>query len=200
MKPKMTAEQDEVFCKYVKLEGRDKLRQLHAILQADPKFAHITERQLQRWSTKFKWSDAHDTVSAEIMETARAAVVPLIRSMVERQVEGLHKLQDRFLERLALDPNDPNLTDRERARAIDPDFKDFQEAVKLERLILGDPTERREIVNTGSHLVHELGKEQLMEIAREAARRRFGAVVDFNMEDSIDVESVALPAKDNSNE
>ena len=56
---------------------------------------------------------------------------------------------------------------------FDPDFRDFQEAAKMERLILGDPTERREDVKT-SRLIVELGESELLEAARAIASKRYG--------------------------
>jgi hypothetical protein len=53
--------------------------------------------------------------------------------------------------------------------AFDPDFRDFQEAAKMERLILGDPTERREDVKT-SRLIVELGESELLDAARTIER------------------------------
>jgi len=43
----------------------------------------------------------------------------------------------------------------------------------MERLILGDPTERHEDVKT-SHLVVELGESELLDAARAIASKRYG--------------------------
>jgi hypothetical protein len=193
----MTPEQQDIFRRYVELGDERTLKRLYEAIREEARFSHLTFRQLSRLSNKFKWSELTQQVSAHVVAQAIKAAEPLIVSMVQKQIEGLHVVQRRFLERLAIDPANPTLTPEQRSRALDPDFKDFQEAVKLERLILGDPTERKEIITAESRLIQAFSKEELLRLALAAASQRYGAVV--RMPDDIEGEVVALPSGDDSN-
>jgi len=191
---KMTPEQQAVFQQYATMgEGRS-ANALHALLQEDEKYKHITIRQIQRWSAQFGWPKLAEQVNDKVVEEVTERMKPVIESMVEEQIAALHKVQRRFIERLNIDPNDPELTDAQRARAIDPDLRDFQEAVKTERLIVGDPTERREIVERKSPVAESLSKTDLVEIAVEAARRTFGAYTPPKVTVVEEAEVKALPS------
>ncbi len=192
--PGMSPDQQELFQRYAALGDTRTLKGLYEAIHEEARFSHLSFRQLSRLSNKFKWSELTQKVSEHIVAQAIKAAEPLIVSMVQKQIEGLHTVQRRFLERLGIDPTDPNLSDEQRSRALDPDFKDFQEAVKLERLILGDPTERKEIVTAESRLVQAFSKEELLRLALAAASQRYGAVV--RMPDDIEGETVALPPAD----
>jgi hypothetical protein len=189
----MSPDQSELFRRYVELGDARSLKKLHAGLQSDDHFAAVTFRQLSRWSNKYKWSELVGVADKHIDEQVQAAVAPLIASMVQKQIGGLHTIQQRFLDRLAIDPNDPLLDDRQKARAIDPDFRDFEMAVKLERLILGDPTERKEIV-TETRIVTEYSKAELLTLARDIAAKRFGVATIPPRADDIEGAVKALPA------
>ncbi len=93
----------------------------------------------------------------------------------------MREVQERFIERIAIDPTDPDLTEVEASRAIDPDFRDFCESIKLERLILGDPTERREDVKA-SRLVVELGEAELLHADRAIAAKRYGLPTEADLD------------------
>jgi hypothetical protein len=171
----MTPEQHALFQRYVAMGEDRTLARLQEELARDPVTAHVTIRMLERYSSKFHWRDLVKHVQNEIVAVAVEQAAPIIQHMIQEQIEALHTIQRRFIDRVAIDPNAPDLTDVQRARAIDPDFKEFAEAIKLERLLMGDPTERKEVVTTESRLVAELTKEELIAIARETAAKRFGA-------------------------
>jgi len=171
MIPKMDATQAECFRLFVELGDARTLPKLFK--QVTEIHLGVTKRQLARWSQTYRWTEHAKLTSAVVAEKVGES---LIEDSVERNrklITALRVIQDRFIERVAIDPTSPYLTDIQRARAIDPDFKDFGEAVKQERLILGDPTERREDVTT-SRLIVELGESELLEAARAIASKRYG--------------------------
>jgi hypothetical protein len=123
-------------------------------------------------------------------------MAPVIASMVAEQISALHMVQRRFIERLALDPNDPNLTEEQRLRIIDPDFRDFQDAIKTEKLIIGDPSQNKEHEVKDSSLLKQLGRADIVKLTIEIAQKQFGAVTVLPPEpdETIDVEVKALPS------
>jgi hypothetical protein len=133
----------------------------------------ITIRQLHRWSQQYHWTKLAKESAASVAAAIQEEMQPILIDHAKQTIEILHKIQDRFLQRLALDPANPMLTQAERERAIDPDFKEFAEAVKLERLIIGDPTERREDVQTSRVLV-EFTNGELFQAAQQIAEKRYG--------------------------
>ena len=133
----------------------------------------VTLRQLERWSQQYHWRESAVKTVEVIAQRTEEVLLEDSVSRARKLITGLRSIQDKFIERLAIDPHDPLLDDKQKMRAIDPDFRDFQEAVKLERLILGDPTERREDVTT-SRLVVELGESELLDAARAIAAKRYG--------------------------
>lgn len=138
---------------------------------------NVTERMLKRWSIKFHWHEAAKKTTEDVAQRVEEEMIEDQASRSRKLITGLRRLQDRFIEKIAIDPNDPKLSDEERRRALDPDFRDFQDAVKLERLIMGDPTERREDVMV-TRLQLELGPNELLEAARQIASRRYGLPSD----------------------
>ncbi len=171
MIPKMDETQAECFRLFVELGDT---RTINKLLEKTQELElGVTKRQLVRWSTQHRWVDHAKHTSAVVASKVEETLIEDSITRNRKLVNALRVLQDRFIERIGIDPNDPNLSDVDRARAIDPDFRDFSEAVKQERLILGDPTERREDVLT-SRLVVELGENELLEAARAIASKRYG--------------------------
>jgi hypothetical protein len=189
----MNPEQQHCFNLYAAMgEGRT-ANALHAQLQESEKYRHISIRQIQRWSAQFGWPDLAKQVNDKVVEKVTEQLQPVIESMVAEQIDALHRVQRRFIERLNIDPNDDNLTDAERARVIDPDFRDFQEAIKTERLITGDPTERREIVERKSVVADQLSQSDLVKLALNAARAQFGGYIPpSDVEDAVIVKPKEL--------
>lgn len=163
--------QQNCFRLFVEMGAKRSLPKLAAVVREQG--LNVTERMLRRWSTKYRWAEEASKTAAIVAQKTEAVLLEDSVARARVVVGNLRSLQDRFIKRLALDPNDPTLTEAQKARAIDPDFRDFQEAVKLERLILGDPTERREDV-TVSRIQIELGESELLSVARELAQKRYG--------------------------
>jgi hypothetical protein len=159
----MTPEQNEIFQAYCALGADRNLEDLHKSLGRPD----ISLRQLRRMSAKFRWQDLARKVQDNVVDEITGALTPVIESMTQEQIIGLHTIQRRFLERLNLEP--------EAEGAFNPDFEDFERAVKLERLILGDPTERKETVTPESRIFQSLPKADLQRLAVEAIRGKYGA-------------------------
>lgn len=172
----MNAEQTLCFQRYVAMGESRTIKKLHAELQTDAKFNHITNPQLARWSQRFGWPALAKRVNDAVVAKVTREIEPIIEDMAHAQIAALHKIQQRFIQRLRIDPTDPNLNEDQKRRAIDPDLKDFMEAVKMERLILGDPTERREVVQE-SRITTTYNKAELIELARRLTSQQVGAFV-----------------------
>ncbi len=56
---------------------------------------------------------------------------------ISSHLEAVNAMQERFYERVSIDPNDPSVTAAQRRRALRPTVRDFYNLVKLERLIMG---------------------------------------------------------------
>ena len=185
-----------VFQRYAAMGDGRSANALHAQLQEDEKYRHITIRQIQRWSGQFGWPDMAKQVNDKVIDKVTEQMAPVIESMVAEQIAAVHKVQKRFIERLNIDLDDESLTEAQRARALDFDFKDFQDAVKIERLIVGDPTERREVIERKSVVAEQLSKSELVALAVNAARASFGGYIPPKVtvvtEEALDVEPVEI--------
>jgi len=167
----MDAAQISIYEMFVELGDKRNIPKLYAL--CNEQNLGVTRRQLERWCLIYRWREQAKKSTATIARKTEEVLLEDSISRARKLISGLRSIQDRFIVRVAIDPLDPKLTDEQRQRAIDPDFRDFQEAVKLERLILGDPTERREDVTT-SRLVVELGESELLAAARSIAAKRYG--------------------------
>lgn len=167
----MTPVQSQVFNMYAAIGPTRSIKALLALCTEDD--MNITERMLRRWSDQFRWNEMVQQVNDDVVEKMSTALAPQMLDITNQQINALHTIQKRFIERLEIDPANPNLTDEERARAIDPGLRDFADAVKLERLLLGDPTERTEHVAT-SRVVAEISQPELQVMARELLARKYG--------------------------
>jgi len=196
----MSLEQSDIFNRYAALGAERTLDALFTSLRDDAKYAHVTRRQLARWSAQFHWSDLVRQVNDAAVESATKAIAPIIASMVAEQIDALHRVQRRFIERLAIDPADPDLSDDQRRRVIDPDFRDFQDAIRTEKLIIGDPTESKEHEVKDSALLKQLGRGDVIRMTIELAQKQFGAVTvvppEPGPDDFIDAEVKELPSGD----
>src|SRR5262249_27838418 len=86
---------------------------------------------MERWSARWRWTARAAAWDEELDRQARAAQVAAVKEMAERHVKLAKSLQFRAIERLnTLDPNE--LSPSEVLRYI-------VEAVKLERLAMGEP-------------------------------------------------------------
>jgi hypothetical protein len=171
----MDSTQQECFRLYVEMGDGRNIPKLHKIIEKLN--MGVTLRMLQRYCIKYRWNENANKTAAVVAQRVEEVLVEDGVTRARKLINGLRQIQDRFITKIALDPLDPTLTDAQKLRAIDPDFRDFQDAVKLERLILGDPTERREDV-TVSRIQLELGESELLEAARLLASKRYGLPTD----------------------
>jgi hypothetical protein len=123
------------FSRYASAGHRRSLERLvPACREAGVKAAIAT---LRRWSVRYGWQrqvkQYDQKRGAEIMASLARANSDALSNHVSR----LRTLQDRFVERILIDPEDPRISVAERRRALHPTFRDFRNAVKLERELLG---------------------------------------------------------------
>jgi hypothetical protein len=173
--PVMNATEATCFRLYVELGNGRSIPKLHK--RAEALDLGVSLRQLLRWSHRYAWAKQAERTTQVIAQKTEAVLLEDSITHNRRVVASLREFQERFIERLAIDPTDPNLTEAEASRAIDPDFRDFCESIKLERLILSDPTARREDVRE-SRLVVQLGESELLYAARAIAAKRYGLPTD----------------------
>ena len=167
----MDKQQAEIFQLFVELGPGRTTNKLLAV--TEKMGLPVTLRQIRRWSEQWKWHTIADQQSHAVAARVEEAMVEDSVARNKKLISAYRKLQDRFIKKLEIEPDDMTLSEEKRAMAFDPDFKDFVESVKGERLILGDPTERREDITT-SRLVVELGESELLEAARAIASKRYG--------------------------
>jgi hypothetical protein len=140
----MTTIQVRLYRLFVGLGPTRSLPALHQIAQEAGISA--TPRMIRRWNAKFKWT-------ALAKETQAQVAVQLIDEMKEELIDmtrddlkAIQKAKRRFIDRLNLDPDNPNLNDTQKEQALRFGLNDYVNLVKLERLILGDSTTRTETV------------------------------------------------------
>jgi hypothetical protein len=154
--PVMNRTQVECFRLFVELGDERSIPALHRHVTALE--MHVSLRQLLRWSAQYRWTEQAKKTTAVIAAKVEEAMLEDSVAWGRKQIIALRGIQAKFIEGID---------------GFDPDFRDYQESVKLERLILGDPTERREDVKT-SRLVVELGESELLDAARAIAAKRYG--------------------------
>jgi hypothetical protein len=119
---------------------------------------NVSLRQLLRWSAQYRWTEQAKKTVAAVAAKVEAAMLEDSVAWARKQIIALRAIQTKFIEGI---------------EGFEPDFRDYQDSVKMERLILGDPTERRDDVKT-SRLVVELGEAELLDAARAIAAKRYG--------------------------
>jgi hypothetical protein len=154
--PVMSKTQAECFRLFVELGDGRSIPALHRHVTALG--LEVSLRQLLRWSAQYRWTEQAKKTTADIAAKVEEAMLDDSIVWARKQITALRAIQMKFIESI---------------EGFDPDFRDFQEAAKMERLILGDPTERREDVKT-SRLVVELGESELLDAARAIATKRYG--------------------------
>jgi hypothetical protein len=152
----MNNTQAECFRLFVELGDGRNIPALHRHLTALE--MGVSLRQLLRWSAQYRWTDQAKKTTADIAAKVEEAMLEDGITWARKQIAALRAIQAKFIESID---------------GFDPNFRDFQEAAKMERLILGDPTERREDVKT-SRLTVELGEAELLNAARMIAAKRYG--------------------------
>jgi hypothetical protein len=152
----MDKTQVECFRLFVELGDGRSIPALHRHVTALE--MNVSLRQLLRWSAQYRWTEQAKKTTAVIAAKVEELMLEDSVAWARKQITALRAIQTKFIESID---------------AFDPDFRDFQEAAKMERLILGDPTERREDVKT-SRLIVELGESELLDAARAIASKRYG--------------------------
>jgi len=121
------------FKAYVELDSRRSLKTLAA---KQPRGSRAIA-MLKRWSVRYNWQArlvAHEReIAAEMGDEFNKAMQRKISS----HLEAINAMQERFYERVLIDPNDPSLTAAQRRRALRPTVRDFYNLIKIEKLIMG---------------------------------------------------------------
>lgn len=155
------------FCAYRDLGPR---RSLHAAATAFyGRASGSLERQLDKWSRAFGWVERANAWDRHLDDEARAAQEAARRDVVERHLREARTLQGKALQRLqALTPEE--LGPAELLRYI-------VEAVKLERLVLGEPdtVQRHELTGRGGSALH-FTLEDAVAAARELEEAERGSL------------------------
>jgi hypothetical protein len=162
--PVMDETQIACFRLFVELGERRSIPALHREVAALE--MNVSLRQLLRWSAQHRWTEQTKKTTAVVAGKVEEAMIEDSVAWARKQIVALRAIQAKFIESI---------------EGFDPDFRDFQEAAKMERLILGDPTERREDVKT-SRLVVELGEAELLAAARAIASKRYGLPSEAEIE------------------
>jgi hypothetical protein len=160
------------FCAYRDLGPRRSLRAAAAAFYEQPSAAR--ERQLDKWSRAFRWVERAAAWDRHLDAQARQAQQEARREMTERHVKEARALQAKALERLrALRPEELAPADV---------LRYFVEAVKLERLALGEPdaVQRQELTGRGGGplrltLEDVVAAARALEESERDADRRDGA-------------------------
>jgi hypothetical protein len=155
------------FCAYRDLGPR---RSLHAAATAFyGRASPSRERQLDKWSRAFGWVERTSAWDRHLDAEARQAQETARREMVERHLREAHTLQGKALQRLqALTPEELGPTEL---------LRYIVEAVKLERLLLGEPdtVQRHELTGRGGSALH-FSLEDAVTAIRELEEAERGSV------------------------
>jgi hypothetical protein len=135
------------------------------------------ERQVDKWSSAFRWVERAAAWDRHLDAEGRAAQEAARKEMAERHVREARGPQAKALERLrALRPEELSPADV---------LRYFVEAVKLERLALGEPdtVQRQELTGKGGSPLHfsvedaVAAARELEEAERDAVQRGGGAAL-----------------------
>jgi hypothetical protein len=139
--------------------------------------ADSLERQVDKWSSAFRWVERAAAWDRHLDAEGRAAQQAARKEMAERHAREARGLQAKALERLrALRPEELSPADV---------LRYFVEAVKLERLALGEPdtVQRQELTGKGGSPLHFSPEDavaaarELEEAERDAVQRGGGAAL-----------------------
>lgn len=131
--------------------------------------ADSLERQVDKWSSAFRWVERAAAWDRHLDAEGRAAQEAARKEMAERHVREARGLQAKALERLrALRPEELSPADV---------LRYLVESVKLERLALGEPdtVQRQELTGKGGSLLR-FSLEDAVRAARELEESEHGAV------------------------
>lgn len=162
----MDIDQQQIFQLFVGLGFDRSLLKLDELCKAQS--IKVSYSTLKRWSTNFKWIQLAKFVARDISQKLAKEILPTHLARAKKQLEAIDTLEDRFYERLKLDPDSSDPLIRE--RAIDVNLSDFFNLVKTRRLIMGDPTEEKQ----HSTVTHRFDDEQLDAAVDIIAKKRYG--------------------------
>jgi hypothetical protein len=165
----MDVDQQQVFQLFVGL-GFSRTLQGLADVCKEHGYKGTSLSTLKRWSSDYSWQELAQVVGRNISKQIANEMLPVHAERTKKQLETLDLLEDRFMERVKLDPAN-ELTDEERARVIDVNLNDFMALIKTRRLIMGDPTERRENVDTHIHKWADSDLDRAIDVIAE---KQFG--------------------------
>ncbi len=146
----MDEDQARVFNMFVGL-GRERSLVDLAALCVQKNIPGASLSTLKRWSSQFEWFALAEFVGHEISARLVDDLLPAHVERARKDLETISILKERFHNRARIDPTDEMLPQAVRNRAIDLTLNDYLSLIKTERLILGDPTERKEINETHTH-------------------------------------------------
>lgn len=132
-------------------------------------------RTIRGWHERQHWAEMAKQTQAQVAGTAVKQMTDDLVDMTREDLATIQKAKRRFMARLNLDPEDETLTPKQREQALRFDLADYINLVKLERLILGDPTERTETV-LNTRLDSAITKEVLDAAIREIAAQKYGVI------------------------
>jgi hypothetical protein len=155
------------FCAYRALGPRRSLRAAAAAFYGSTSSSR--ERQFDKWSRAFNWVERTNAWDRHLDIEAREAQEQARREMAERHLREARTLQGKALQRLqALTPEELGPADL---------LRFIVEAVKLERLALGEPdtVQRHELTGRGGSALH-FSLEEAVAAARELEEAEHGSV------------------------
>ena len=165
--PEETARAYTAFCVFRDLGPRRTLAAAAAAYYQ--RAADSLERQVDKWSSAHRWVERAAAWDRHLDAQGRAAQETARREMAERHGREARALQAKALERLrALRPEELSPADV---------LRFFVEAVKLERLALGEPdtVQRQELTGKDGAPLH-FSLEDAVAAARELEEAEHGAV------------------------
>jgi hypothetical protein len=136
------------------------------------------QRTIRGWHERQHWAEMAKQTQAQVAGTAIKQMTTELVDMTREDLATIQKAKRRFMERLAIDPDDPELDDKQKEHALRFDLSDYINLVKLERLILGDPTERTEAV-INNRMNEAITKDVLDAAVRQIAKDKYGVVLDM---------------------
>jgi hypothetical protein len=155
------------FCAYRDLGPRRSLRAAATAFYG--RTSSALERQLDNWSRAFSWVERAGAWDRHLDAETRQALEEARREMVERHLREARTMQGKALQRLqALTPEELGPADL---------LRYIVEAVKLERLALGEPdtVQRHELTGRGGSPLH-FSLEEAVAAARELEEAEHGSM------------------------
>ncbi len=143
--------QRHAYERYLAMDEGRSIERLHAALAEAGKAPSL--RTLYEWSRKYHWQQRIADFERRQREATEAAFATAHREMQERHAKELLLMQQRAMEKFASgDGQEMSWSEAARTAA---------EAIRLERLLRGEATERTEVTQHGAPRLAELSDEEL---------------------------------------